>query len=82
DQQFGRATILAYDRQVAVVRHYPHLIPPFYHAFVAGAENGMAGLTGRPPSLRDANREYNTVTVGGDVANVGLSLGSGNASST
>src|SRR6266403_4470209 len=26
DQQFSRATILAYDRQVAVVRHYPHLI--------------------------------------------------------
>jgi len=32
----------------------------------------MADPTGRPPSLRDANREYNTVTVGGDVANVGL----------
>jgi hypothetical protein len=28
DQQFSRATILAYDGQVAVVRHYPHLISP------------------------------------------------------
>src|SRR6267378_3865502 len=28
DQQFGRATILAYDGQVAVVRHYPHLLSP------------------------------------------------------
>src|SRR5258707_245526 len=28
DQQFGRATILAYDGQIAVVRHYPHLISP------------------------------------------------------
>src|SRR6516165_8144178 len=26
DQQFSRTTILAYDGQVAVVRHYPHLI--------------------------------------------------------
>src|SRR6476660_59249 len=26
DQQFSRATILAYDGQVAVVCHYPHLI--------------------------------------------------------
>src|SRR5437588_2036409 len=26
DQQFSRATILAYDGQVAVVRHYPHLL--------------------------------------------------------
>src|SRR5258708_6841312 len=26
DQQCSRATILAYDGQVAVVRHYPHLI--------------------------------------------------------
>src|SRR6516225_2898052 len=26
DQQFGWATILAYDGQVAVVRHYPHLV--------------------------------------------------------
>jgi hypothetical protein len=25
DQQFSRATIFAYDGQVAVVRHYPHL---------------------------------------------------------
>src|SRR6266478_6354235 len=28
DQQFSRATILAYDGQVAVVRHYPHLLSP------------------------------------------------------
>src|SRR5437879_12664991 len=28
DQQFSRATILAYDGQVAVARHYPHLLPP------------------------------------------------------
>src|SRR3984957_15869184 len=28
DQQFSRATILAYDGQVAVIRHYPHLISP------------------------------------------------------
>src|SRR5258708_25400453 len=28
DQQFSRATILAYDGQVAAVRHYPHLISP------------------------------------------------------
>jgi hypothetical protein len=28
DQHFSRATILAYDGQVAVVRHYPHLISP------------------------------------------------------
>src|SRR6266516_6240339 len=27
-QQFSRATILAYDGQVAVVRHYPHLLSP------------------------------------------------------
>jgi hypothetical protein len=26
DKQFSRSTILAYDRQVAVVRHYPHFI--------------------------------------------------------
>ncbi len=32
----------------------------------------MAGPTGRPLSSRDANREYNTVIVGGDIANVGL----------
>src|SRR5258707_15012784 len=28
DQQFSRATILAYDGQIAVVRHYPHLLSP------------------------------------------------------
>src|SRR5258707_2250903 len=28
DQQFSPATILAYDGQVAVVRHYPHLLSP------------------------------------------------------
>src|SRR5258705_13139204 len=28
DQQFSRATILAYDGQVAVVCHYPHLLSP------------------------------------------------------
>src|ERR1700722_6618733 len=28
DQQFSRATILANDGQVVVVRHYPHLISP------------------------------------------------------
>src|ERR1700731_2590956 len=28
NQQFSRATILAYYGQVAVVRHYPHLISP------------------------------------------------------
>ena len=61
------------DGQVAVVRHYPHLILSlFYYAFAAGAENVMAGPTGRPLSSRDANREYNTVIVGGDIANVGL----------
>src|SRR5258706_15759146 len=38
--------ILAYDRQVAVVRHYPHLILSlFYFAFVAGAKNVMAAPT-------------------------------------
>src|SRR6267143_663705 len=30
DLQFSRATILAYDGQVAVVRHYPHLISTIY----------------------------------------------------
>src|ERR1700751_6081364 len=37
DQQFSRATILAYDRQVAVVRHYPHLISPFSVTHSLGA---------------------------------------------
>src|SRR5882724_5246477 len=42
DQQFSRATILAYDGQVAVVRHYPHLLSPIsvnngdVNLFVAG----------------------------------------------
>jgi hypothetical protein len=31
DQQFSRATILAYDGQVAVVRHYPHLTTSSKH---------------------------------------------------
>src|SRR5258708_15439150 len=45
DQQFSRATILAYDGQVAVARHYPHLISPIsvkygdVSLFVAGGEN-------------------------------------------
>src|SRR5258708_9289106 len=45
DQQFSRATILAYDGQVAVVRHYPHLISPIsvkygdVSLFVAGGNN-------------------------------------------
>src|SRR6266700_8107812 len=44
DQQFSRATILAYDRQVAVVRHYPHLILSlFYYAFVRGGACGDDG---------------------------------------
>src|SRR5260370_30597289 len=35
DQQFSRATILAYEGQVAVVRHYPHLISPISPLFHA-----------------------------------------------
>src|SRR5258708_19351446 len=48
-QQFSRATILAYDGQVAVVRHYPHLISPIsvkygdVSLFVAG------GVPTHPP---------------------------------
>src|SRR5260370_5042703 len=55
DQQFSRATILAYDGQVAVVRHYPHLISPIsvkygdVSLFVAGGVSPQ-----RPPLLHPA----------------------------
>jgi hypothetical protein len=59
DQQFSRATILAYDRQVAVVRHYPHLILSlFFYAFVRGGACGDDGGGGiRSINRRDNNSE-------------------------
>src|SRR3954454_5682001 len=38
DQQFSRATILAYDGQVAVVCHYPHLILSLCRKQLSGLE--------------------------------------------
>src|ERR1700692_590280 len=47
DQQFSRATILAYDGQVAVVRHYPHLISPIS----ANTEMSVLLWRGRLPPI-------------------------------
>src|SRR5258708_29943879 len=58
-QQFSRATILAYDGQVAVVRHYPHLISPIsvkygdVSLFVAGEITAN-----RPPVQHCGNHTF------------------------
>src|SRR5260370_26582180 len=50
DQQFSRAAILAYDGQVAVVRHYPHLLDP--------TEGAEAIVCLRYPMLRRTFRHH------------------------
>src|SRR6266481_5659867 len=68
DQQFSRATILAYDRQVAVVCHYPHLILSlFSYAFVRGGACGDDGGDNR--LINPCQQPHNCLVLKASLAN-------------